>query len=87
MRFVNCAVVRARSFSSRAIVAIQASARLSVAAMLPDSMDRAAKRILNTACSFALSRQLSVTTVFRKDSSTSISLWLNAVRVRQVKTF
>ena len=48
--------------------------------MLPASTARAARRLLNTVFSFVQSSRLSVTTVFRRASSTSISLWLSASR-------
>lgn len=51
----------------------------------PGQHGQSRKRPLNTVCSSERSSRLSVTTVFRKASSTSISSWLSARRVSPVK--
>ena len=87
VRSARCAAARARSSTSRVSAATATSALLSAVRMPPVSMARAARRPLNTVCSSERSSRLSVTTVFRKASSTSISSWLSARRVSPVKTF
>ena len=87
VRSARCAAARASSSTSRVSAATATSALLSAVLMPPVSTARAAKRPLNTVCSSERSSRLSVTTVFRKASSTSISSWLSARRVSPVKTF
>ena len=60
---------------------------LSVVLMLPASMVRAAKRILNMVSSFVLSSRPDVIMVSRKVSSASTSQWLKRSQALQVITF